>query len=135
MCVGSVGAEGGIGAGGEVSARCNFSHRSIMVAVPSSYGRHKAPLPARKHTTISQHARQQVSIDKTRKSINISYKFASLRHTRWRIIEPDVRRLRWPCRQHRASAATTTAHKRRICLPSRPASSVCHAGHVWGLGS
>jgi len=24
-----------------------------------SYGRHEAPLPARKHTTISQHARQQ----------------------------------------------------------------------------
>jgi hypothetical protein len=35
---------------------------------PSSYGRHEAPLPAQKHTTISQHARQQVSIVKTRKN-------------------------------------------------------------------
>jgi len=34
---------------------------------PSSYGHHEAPLPARKHTTISQHARQQISIVKTRK--------------------------------------------------------------------
>jgi hypothetical protein len=55
--------------------------------------------------------------------------------TRQRIIEPDVRRLRWPCRQCRASAATTTAHKFSMCLPSQPACLVCHAGHVWGLGS
>ena len=38
-------------------------------ALLSYYGRHKALLLARKHTTISQHARQQVSVVKTRKVI------------------------------------------------------------------
>ena len=32
MRVDGVGAEGKIGSGGEVSARCDFLHRSIMVA-------------------------------------------------------------------------------------------------------
>ena len=47
--------------------KCYQSRRT-----PSSYGRHEAPLPARKHTTISQHARQQVSIVKTRKQYHHS---------------------------------------------------------------
>ena len=65
MCSGGVGTEGGIRAGGEVfclmrfRALINHGGRSCLTAAP--------PLPARKHTTISQHARQQVSIVKTRK--------------------------------------------------------------------
>jgi hypothetical protein len=38
----------------------------------SSYGRYEAPLPGFKHTTISQHTMQQVSIVKTRKTIIIN---------------------------------------------------------------
>jgi hypothetical protein len=38
----------------------------------SSYGRHEAPLPAFKHTTMSQHTMQQISIVKTRKTIIIN---------------------------------------------------------------
>ena len=37
-----------------------------------SYGRHEAPLPAFKHTTISQHTMQQVSIVKLEKTIIIN---------------------------------------------------------------
>jgi hypothetical protein len=66
---GGVGAEGRIGAGGEVFCSMRFlasinhggRHR------PTAAMRHEAPLPGQKHTTISQHARQQVSIVKTRK--------------------------------------------------------------------
>jgi len=102
---------------------------------PWSYGHHEARLPAFEHTTINIHTKQQVSIIKTRKSYHQLCLLTSQGTTRQRIIEPDVRRLRWPCPQCRASAATTTAHIRSICLPSRPACSVCYAGHVRGLGS
>jgi len=53
---------------------------------------------------------------------------------RW-IIVHNVRPLRWSCRQCRGSAAERMAHIRRMCLPSWTACSVCHADHVWGLGS
>jgi hypothetical protein len=43
---------------------------------PSSYGRHGAPLPAPKHTTISQHATRQVNVVKTREYICYYYLLA-----------------------------------------------------------
>jgi hypothetical protein len=65
---GGVGAEGGIGAGGEVFLLDAISRIDQSWQPPLSYGCHEATLLAQKHTTISQHARQQVSIVKTRKS-------------------------------------------------------------------
>ena len=38
---------------------------------PSLYDRRGAPLPAFKHTTISQHTMQQVSIVKIRKKLSV----------------------------------------------------------------
>ncbi len=54
-----------------------------------------------------------------------------------RIFVPDVHRFRWPYRRCRASAVTATAHIRCSCIwsPSWPVCSVCHAGHVGGLGN
>ncbi len=46
----------------------------------SSYDRRGAPLPAFKHTTISQHTTQQVSIVKTGKNYHYLCLLASLRH-------------------------------------------------------
>ncbi len=48
----------------DVTLRIDQSWRS-----PSSYGRHGAPLPAFKYTTISKHTMEQVYIVKTRKTI------------------------------------------------------------------
>ena len=45
-----------------------ISHIDRSWRLPSSYSRHVLPLPMRKHATISQQARQQVIIIKTRKS-------------------------------------------------------------------
>jgi hypothetical protein len=67
MCGGGGGAGGGIGAGGEVFCSMRFLSSIYHGGPRHPYGRHEAPLPARKHTQISQHARHQVSIVKTRK--------------------------------------------------------------------
>jgi len=100
---GCVGAEGGIGGGGGKVFCSMWCPASIDHWPTLSYGQHEALLPAWRHTTISRHARQQVSIAKLEKV--------------W-IVELGVRQLGWSCRRCRASVATTTAQIHQICLPS-----------------
>jgi hypothetical protein len=54
--------------------------------------------------------------------------------TRWRIIVPMFADYDGRAADPEHQRQATTAHIRRICLPSRKACSVCHAGHVRGLG-
>ncbi len=61
------GTEDGIGAGRRGFLLDATSGVDQPWRPPLSYGRHQALLPAGHHTTIRQHARQQVSIVKTRK--------------------------------------------------------------------
>jgi hypothetical protein len=65
-----------------------FLHNAILCInqqwwSPSSYDRYGAPLPAFRHTTISQHTMQQVGIVKTRKNYHYQCFLASLRDDVW----------------------------------------------------
>ncbi len=68
-CSGGV-KEGGIGAGGDYSS--SMQTRALIDDgwSPSSYGRHRALLPAFEHTTINKHNMRQDYVIKTRKSYN-----------------------------------------------------------------
>ena len=135
MCVGGVGTEGGIRAGGEV-----FCSMPYLASINHG-SRHRPTAATRPHSrrrSIQQSAymlgNRLTSLKLDEFIINNIYSLVQ-GTTHQQIIVPNVHRLRWTRRQCRASAATTTAHIHRICLPSRPACSVCHASHARGLGS
>ena len=70
MHVSGVGAEGRIGAGGEV-----FFSMQFLASIDHGGGRrrsrHEALLPAFEHTTINENTRQQVSIIKIKKKLSL----------------------------------------------------------------
>jgi len=106
---------------------------------PSSYDRRGAPLPAFKHTIISQHTMQQVSIVKTSKNYHYSCLLASLRHDASCLIVPgcngpaayaEHQRRRW---LHICCTYMFLRMAGMLGLPCRSCSGMLRSGCKWSL--
>ena len=138
MHIGSVGTEDRIGAGGEVFCLMQFlasiDHSGCRgpTAAVRPYSR---LLSIQQSTNILGNMLVTLKLEKVFKN-NVYWLVQG--SSRQRIIKPDVRQLRWPCRANVEHQWRQRWHIYVVyvsLLPSRPACSVCHAGHVRGLGS